>query len=171
MENEDAAPAPDPAEKALFSTRLRPHRSLTRTGRHVTIGIVALLQGALGSIFLFLGAWPVALFFVLCSLGLALAFSRNAREALAYEDIDLSPIELCYTRVSPSGARRDWRFNPLWVRLEVERHAEFGVERLDLFGRRRRLEIGAFLGRPEKTRLAENLTTALARARSGPRFP
>jgi len=72
--------------------------------------------------------------------------------------------------VSPAGARRDWRFNPLWVRLAVERHAEFGVERLDLLARHDRLEIGAFLGQDEKAFLGEDLSAALARARGGQRF-
>jgi len=54
--------------------------------------------------------------------------------------------------------------------LAVERHPEFGVERLDLLSRGKRLEIGVFLGRGEKTRLATDLSAALARARQGPRF-
>jgi uncharacterized membrane protein len=116
------------------------------------------------------GAWPAAFFLALTWFGLALAFARNTRAARAYEDIALSPYELHYVRVSPAGTRRDWRFNPLWVRLAVERHAEFGVERLDLLARQRRLEIGAFLGRDEKALLVEELGAALARARGGPRF-
>jgi uncharacterized membrane protein len=112
----------------------------------------------------------VAFFLALTWLGLVLAFNRNARDALAYEDIALSALELHYARVNPSGRRRDWRFNPLWVRLAVERHSEFGVERLDLFSREKRVQVGAFLGRGEKTRLAEDLSAALAQARRGPRF-
>ena len=93
-------------------------------------------------------------FFAATWAGLAFAFVSNARAALAYEDLELSALELRYARVSPAGRRRDWRFNPLWVRLAIERHEEFGVERLDLLSRRTRVEIGACLGRHEKTRLA-----------------
>ena len=169
-QRQDAPNARDPSVAALFSTRLRPHRSLSPGCRRLAVGVVAVMQNSLGLVFILCGAWPVAFFLALCSLGLALAFSRIGRAARAYEDIELSPLELRYARVSPAGARRDWRFNPVWVRLEVERHAEFGVERLDLFGRQKRLEIGAFLGREEKTRLAKDLSAALARARAGPRF-
>jgi uncharacterized membrane protein len=170
MERRDADLAPDPSNAPLFSARLRPHRSLTRSRRRAAATVFALAQNALGLVFLLCGAWPVAFFLALCSLGLVVAFSRNAVAARAYEDIELSFLELHYARVSPAGARRDWRFHPLWVRLEVARHEEFGVERLDLHSRQRRLEIGAFLGRGEKTELARDLNAALTRARSGPRF-
>ena len=158
------------ADETFFIARLRPHRALTRRGRHGTLAAFGVLQGATGLAFGLSGAWPAAFFLGLTWLGLAFAFARNARDALAYEDIALSALELHYARVSPTGARRDWRFNPLWVQLRIERHAEFGVERLDLFSRQKRVEIAASLGRDEKTRLAKDLSAALAQARRGPRF-
>jgi uncharacterized membrane protein len=112
----------------------------------------------------------VAFFLALTWLGLFLAFQINARDALAYEDLALTALQLKYARVKPSGGRREWRFNPVWVRLSIERHSEFGVERLDLYSREKRLQVGAFLGRSEKTRLAADLSAALAQARQGPRF-
>ncbi len=158
------------AEEELFSARLRPHRSLSRRGRHRVLAVLALLQGVAAISFSRFGAWPVAIFLAVTWLGLVRAFVRNARDALAYEDIALSPLELHYARVSPAGRRRDWRFNPMWVRLAVERHPEFGVERLDFCAREKRVEVGAFLGRGEKTRLAADLDAALTQARRGPRF-
>jgi uncharacterized membrane protein len=132
--------------------------------------LFGVVQAMLGLSLCWNGAWPSAVFLALAWAGLAVAFARNARAALAYEDLELSPLELHYARVSQTGRRRDWRFNPLWVRLAVERHEEFGVERLDLLSRRTRLEIGSFLGRGERTKLADELAVALARARRGPRF-
>jgi uncharacterized membrane protein len=157
-------------EAQLFAARLRPHRSLSRQGRHKLLAVFALLQGVAAIAFSRFGAWPVAIFLAVTWLGLVRAFVRNARDALAYEDIALSPLELHYARVSPAGRRRDWRFNPMWVRLAVERHPEFGVERLDFCARENKVEVGAFLGRGEKTRLAADLAAALAQARRGPRF-
>ncbi len=136
----------------------------------MTLAIFAFLQGGGGLAAFAAGAWPVAFFLALAWLGLVVAFARNARDASAYEDLALSALELHFARVNPAGARRDWRFNPLWVRLAIERHAEFGVERLDLYAREKRVQVGAFLGRSEKTRLAEELGAALAEARRGPRF-
>jgi uncharacterized membrane protein len=167
---DEAAKADAAAAAPLFSTRLRPHRSLTRRGIVKILALFAALQGPLGLALALDGAWPATLFLGLTWTGLAFAFVSNARSALAYEDLELSALELRYARVSPAGLRRDWRFNPLWVRLAVERHEEFGVERLDLLWRRTRVEIGACLGRGEKTQLADELASALARARRGPRF-
>ncbi|MDI9847924.1 DUF2244 domain-containing protein [Rhodoblastus sp. 17X3] len=159
-----------PAEALLFVTRLRPHRALTQRGRRRLLALFAAFQAPLGVALTLQGAWPAAVFVAATWAGLALAFSRNARAALAYEDLELSALELHYARVSPEGWRRDWRFNPLWVRLAIERHEEFGVEKLDLLSRRTRVEIGACLGRHEKTRLARDLSAALSRAKKGPRF-
>jgi uncharacterized membrane protein len=158
------------AGTVLFSARLRPHRSSSRRGRGRALALFALAQGSLGLAFAVAGAWPVSFFLALTWLGLVWAFARNARAARAHEDIELSALELHYARIAPTGARRDWRFSPLYVRLAVERHEEFGVERIDLCARRRRLEIGACLGRAEKGRLAQEFGEALARARQGPRF-
>lgn len=158
------------AEALVFARRLHPHRSLRPRGRFLALAIFALLQGVAGVWFWFLGAWPVAFFLGFAGLGLCVAFNCNARDALAHEELTLSPLQLNYARVNPRGWRQEWRFNPFWVRLAVERHPEFGVERLDLLSRGKRLEIGVFLGRGEKTRLATDLSAALARARQGPRF-
>jgi uncharacterized membrane protein len=158
------------ADAAFFTARLRPHRSLSRRGRGRTLAVIALLQASLGIQLGFSGAWPAAFFLGLTWLGLAFAFQRNARDALAREEISLSALELHYARFNPQGARRDWRFNPLWVRLRIERHPDFGVERLDFSAREKCVEIGACLGRNEKTHLAEELSAALARARQGARF-
>ncbi|WP_374547140.1 DUF2244 domain-containing protein [Rhodoblastus sp.] len=158
------------AKDLLFAARLRPNRSLTRRGRRRVLAVLGALQAFAGLAFALHGAWPAALFLALTWTLVAIAFARRARAARAYEDVELSALELHYVRVGPTGRRRDWRFNPLWVRLAVARHSEFGVERIDLFSRRTRVEIGAILGRAEKTRLAEDLAPALARARRGPRF-
>jgi uncharacterized membrane protein len=158
------------AEAPFYARRLRPHRSLTGGGRRRVLAAFALLQTPPALAFSLQGAWPAGVFLVLTWAGLAFAFARNARAAAAYEDVEIGAWDMRYARVSASGARRDWRFNPLWVRLGIERHPEFGVERLDLMERRRRLEVGAFLGRGEKTRLAAELDAALAQARRGHRF-
>jgi uncharacterized membrane protein len=158
------------AETVLLARRLDPHRSLTRAGRRKVLVFFAVAQALPALACALAGGWPASVFAALTWGGLAFALARNARVALAYEELEISALELRYVRVSVAGLRRTWRFNPLWVRLAVARHQEFGVERLDLLARRRRLEIGAFLGRGEKTRLAEELGAALAQARRGTDF-
>jgi uncharacterized membrane protein len=78
--------------------------------------------------------------------------------------------ELLFARVSARGARREWRFNPAWVRVERVDHEEFGPQRLSLLSRGRRWEIARFLGPDQKAEFAATLSQALAEARRGPRF-
>ena len=40
-------------------------------------------------------------------------------------------------RVTHRGQISEWRYNPLWVRLDIEAHEEFGIERLTLVSRGR----------------------------------
>ena len=96
-----------------------------------------------------------------------IAFSASFRAARAYEQVWLTPLELLWTKVSPKGARAEWRFNPQWVRLERQDHEEFGTQRLDLVSRGSRLEVARFLGPDAKADLADRLTRALAQARRG----
>ncbi len=57
-------------------------------------------------------------------------------------------------KVSHRGRMREWTLNPLWVRLERVVHEEFGIERLFLVSRGRRLPIASFLGPHEKESFA-----------------
>jgi uncharacterized membrane protein len=57
--------------------------------------------------------------------------------------------------------------NPLWVQLDQKTHAEFGIERLYLVSRGRRVSIGSFLGPDEKASFARALLTALQTAKRG----
>jgi uncharacterized membrane protein len=120
--------------------------------------------------FFFMGAWPVVGFFGLDALAVYLAFKLNYRAARIYETVDVTPLELVVAKVSARGRRLEWRCNPTWVRLEEQRHAEFGTERVALVSRGQRFEIGGFLGPEQKHALALDLARALALARRGAQF-
>jgi len=120
--------------------------------------------------FYLLGAWPVLGFMGLDVLALGLAFKLSYNSARAYETLRVTPIEIVFARVEAAGGRREWRFNPQWVRLDAEVHEEFGTERLRLVSRGESIEIGAFLGPEQKAEVARELSEALAQARLGPRF-
>jgi uncharacterized membrane protein len=158
------------ADRELFAARLSPHRSLG--ARQVRIVLIVFGLGAFVSSlpFLFLGAWPIAGFMGLDILALWFAFRINARDARAYEEISVTPVELALARVSARGKRREWRFNPLWVRLERKVDEDFGLLRLDLRHRGQTLELASCLGPPEKAEFADSLALALAEARRGPRY-
>ena len=160
----------DPNETELFSARLMPHRSLGRTGFLVLMAFVSVVSFAAGVVFLWIGAWPVFGFFGLDVLAIYWAFRIYFRRARACEEIRVTPSELYVRRISHRGHVVEFSFNPLWVRLDRETHPEFGIERLYLVSRGRRLAIGGFLGAEEKESFSNALIAALQVARRGPAF-
>ena len=79
----------------------------------------------------------------------------------------MTPSELRVRRVSHRGHVMEWVLNPLWVQLDQKTHAEFGIERLYLVSRGRRVSIGSFLGPDEKASFAKALLAALQSAKRG----
>ncbi len=161
---------PAPPQPELFSALLTPHRSLNRTGFLVLMGFVSVVSFAAGLAFLLMGAWPVLGFFGLDVLAIYWAFRVNFRRARASEEISVTPSELRVRRVSHRGHVAEWVLNPLWVRLDQKTHAEFGIEKLYLVSKGRRISIASFLGPDEKASFAKALTEALQAAERGPTY-
>jgi uncharacterized membrane protein len=157
----------DPNEAELFSARLTPHRSLNRTGFLVVMAFVIVVSFAAGIAFLLMGAWPVFGFFGLDVLAIYWAFRIYFRRAKACEEIRVTPSELQVRRISHRGHVVEFTFNPLWVQLDCKTHAEFGIERLYLVSKGRRIAIANFLGAEEKESFFKALMAALHAARRG----
>jgi uncharacterized membrane protein len=157
-------------EPKLFSALLTPHRSLNRTGFLVLMTFVCVVSFAAGTAFWIKGAWPVFGFFGLDVLAIYWAFRINFRRASASEEITVTPSELRVRRISHRGHVVEWVLNPLWVQLDQKIHAEFGIERLYLVSRGRRVSIGNFLGADEKASFAKALMAALQAAKRGPTY-
>jgi uncharacterized membrane protein len=160
----------DPAERQIFTTRLSPHRSLTKRNFRILMMVFTAASCFSSLPFVLFGAWPVAGFMGLDVALFYLAFRANFRAARAYEDVHVTALELQIAKVSARGVRAEWRFNPSWVRLQKEEHEEFGLQKLALVSRGQSVEIGNFLGPDEKARFAAHLTAALAEERRGPQF-
>lgn len=154
-------------EPTVFSALLTPHRSLSRGGFLALMIFVGIVSFVSGLVFLSIGAWPVFGFFGLDVLAIWWAFRINYRRAQAREEIRITPSELHVRRVGHRGDVAEWTFNPLWVRLEKDESEDFGVERLQLVSRGRRLTIGGFLGPDEKLSFAKALAAGLAAAKRG----
>lgn len=157
----------DDLEPTIFSTVITPHRSLPRTGFLVLMAAFGGISFISGMVFLIAGAWPVFGFFGLDVLLLYWAFRLNYRHAAAYEEVKITPSTLTVRKVSHRGRVREWALNPLWVRLEKVAHEEFGIERLFLVSRGKRLAIASFLGPDEKASFAEALGKALNETKRG----
>ena len=157
-------------ETELFSARLTPHRSLNRTGFLVVMALVSVVSFAAGLVFLLIGAWPVFGFFGLDVLVIYWAFRVSFRRAKASEDIRVTPSELYVRRTSHRGHVVEFSFNPLWVQLDRKTHPEFGIERLYLVSKGRRVAIASFLGPEEKASFSNALMAALQAAKRGPTY-
>jgi uncharacterized membrane protein len=156
------------ADAPLFSARLTPHRSLSRGGFLALMGFVTFISFVAGIVFWMMGAWPVFGFFGLDVLIIYWAFRLNYQRAAAIEDIVVTPYEIRVRRVSHRGHVMEWTLNPMWVQLERKEDDEFGIEKLYLVSRGRRLSVGSFLGPDEKASFAKALLAALQAAKRGP---
>jgi uncharacterized membrane protein len=155
-------------EPTLFSAILTPHRSLGRHGFLVLMLAIGGISFAAGFVFFIAGAWPVVGFLGLDVLLVYWAFRANYRAARAYEEVTVTPTQLKLRRVSHRGEVAEWTANPLWVRLERQSHAEFGMEKLYLVSRGMRIAVARFLPPQEKESFADALVAALAEAKRGP---
>jgi uncharacterized membrane protein len=155
-------------EPRIFAATITPHRSLGSTGFLILMLCIGGLSFGCGMLFLLLGAWPVFGFLGLDVLLIYVAFRANFRAARAYEEVTITASELMVRKVSHHGAVREWTLNPLWVQLDRIVHEEFGIERLFLVSRGRRLAIASFLSPDEKASFARALSAALGEAKRGP---
>jgi uncharacterized membrane protein len=146
-------------EPALFAARLAPHRSLSRAGFVLVMAVLGAVSFAAGTVFRFFGLDVLLVYW---------AFRANYRAAAAYEDVVVTPSELRVRKVSHRGQVAEWALNPLWARLDYEIDEEFGLQRLYLVSRGRKLVIAAFLPPQEKESFAAALAAAIAEAKRGP---
>jgi uncharacterized membrane protein len=154
-----------PGDPVLFEARLSPHRSLPLRGFNVLMILLGVMSFIVGIVFLSLGAWPVFGFFGLDVLLLWFALRVNYRDADAYEDIRMTPVELHVRQVSKHGEQRDTDFNPRWTRLEKDEDEVAGVTKVALVSRGFPLVVGSFLPPFYKKELAAGLSKALAIAK------
>lgn len=155
-------------EPKIFAATITPHRSLGSTGFLILMLCIGALSFGCGMLFLLLGAWPVFGFLGLDVLLIYVAFRANFRAARAYEEVTITASELTVRKVSHHGVVREWTLNPLWVQLDRIVHEEFGIERLFLVSRGRRLAVASFLSPDEKASFARALAAALGEAKRGP---
>src|ERR1700730_4372134 len=157
-------------EPELFSALLTRPPALNRTGFLLMMGFISAVSFAAGVAFWLMGAWPVFGFFGLDVLAIYWAFRINFRHARAVEEIRVTPSELHLRRISHRGHVVEFVLNPLWVQLDQEVHEEFGVVKLYLASKGRRVAVGSFLGPDEKASFAKALNAALQPARRGPPY-
>ena len=148
------------ADEQAFEAVLYPNQSLGQVGFIVLMLAVSSASVALGIAFVLAGAWPVAGFFGLDVLLLYLAVRYSRRQSLRREFIRLDTSGLHVRQVDADGAQREWRFEPYWVRVDMDdppRRDSF----LTLATHGLRLRVGSFLTPEERLNLAHELRIAL----------
>ena len=145
-----------------FDAMLRPHRSLSPRGFVVLMIAVVVASVLAGSAFFMLGAWPVPSFLGLDVVLIYWAFRANYRSGQAYETVRLTAADLVVEKVDGRGARRRWRLEPYWVRVNMADPPRHQI-RLVLSSHGRSLTLGAFLTPTERPEVARALRAALDR--------
>jgi len=158
---------PGNADDIIFSATLHPHRSLGRRGFLALMAVIGGAFFATGIFFWTLGAWPVLGFVGLDILAIWLAFRLNYRAARAFEEVEVSRTEIIVRKVAASGRAQELRFNPAWVRLDVEEDDDGRVTRVALRIRDDRVPVGGFLNPEDRKSFARAFRAALATAARG----
>ena len=154
------------AEPEIFyDAVLQPHRSLPPRGFAVLMLVLAAASFAVSLLFVLHGAWPVTPFFGLDVALVYVAFRVSYRQARLREELRLTREQLTLERVGVRGERRGWRFQPFWLRVQLEEKDEHS-NRLLLTSHGRSLVVGSFLGPAERRNVAAALRDALARWRA-----
>ena len=160
--------APQPAPRIFLDVVLMPHRSLSPAGFWLLMALISGVSFVSGMYFMLKGAWPVTGYFGLDVMLIYLAFKASYRSARLHETVKLTEQALVVERVSPSGRRARWTFQPYWLRVQMDDPPEHDSQ-LTLTSHGRSLVIGSFLSPDERLMVAEALKDALERCRNAVR--
>ena len=148
------------SDKSAFEAVLYPNQSLGQGGFVALMLAVTGVSVALGLAFALAGAWPVTGFFALDVVLLYLAIRYSRRQGQTREFIRLDASGLHVRRIEADGSERSWRFEPYWVRVDMDDPPRRdSVLTLAIHGFR--LRIGGFLTLQERLDLARELRDAL----------
>jgi uncharacterized membrane protein len=153
-----------PRDDILLDETLRPSPPLAPHVLRNILAAVALINIAFALSFALRGAWPIAPFMGLDVVLLGWAFRASTRAAQREERVTLTPSELCVARDAPQAPHREWRFNPYWVRVEMDAEPDHWSQ-LTLWSHGKFLRIGQFLAPAERARFGQVLKAALRDAR------
>lgn len=157
----------DDLNRPFFTAVLTPYRSLGPNGFMVLMGCFGAVSFVAGFLFWRIGAWPVFGFFGLDVALLWVAFRLNYRSARVFEEVAVSRSEISVRRVGPGNRYQEYHFNPVWVRLTVNRLDDEGVVRITLASRGEAVDLGNFLNPDDRTSFAGAIANALSVAKAG----
>lgn len=152
-------------ELVKFDAVLHPHTSLGPRAFLLLMAVLGFISFIAGIAFVMIGAWPVFGFIGLDIALVYMAFRINYTGARRYETLKLTESALIVEQYSPQGERQSWRFQPYWLRVEIEEPPQPDSP-LTLRSHGEALEIGSFLTPGEKHDLAIALRAEFERLRN-----
>lgn len=161
---------PPKDNESIFSADLVPHRSLGQREFQLLMLVLGAVSIVFGTYFFVLGAWPVTSLLVLNILIVWIAFRFNYRGAKVREYVQISDNEIYICGVSASGRKREFRYNPKWVRLSIEKIENEGVKNLIVTHGGKGCLVGSFLNPCDLESFATAFKAAVETARLGKRY-
>ncbi len=161
----DLPPIQNSQDRPLFSAKLTPYRALSISSSQILILILGVIFFLIGTVFVNLGAWPVMGFLGLEIFLIWGAFRLNFFVAREYETVCVYPNEICVRGISSTGKVNEFRFNPRWVQLIIERMNDDKIKQIKLVSRGKGCLIGRFLNPEDLESFAAAFGNAISLAR------
>lgn len=153
-------------EEPVFSATLVARRSLDGRGLTTVALVLIAAGGAVGGLFLAMGAWPVV-GFVGLEVGLAIALLVGHHAwARVVEEVALEGQVLRVRRRKGLAAEEAWEFPPGWLRVTVKPPGPRGAGGVVLSSHGRQLVVGSGLTEDEREQFVAALREALRLWRS-----
>ena len=127
----------------------------------VILLFVLLINLAIALYFVLRGAWPIAPFLGVDVALLAWAFRASLIAARREEHVTLTPSVLRVARRPPKGKGDEIRFNPYWVRVQMDDPPDHWSQ-LIVWSHGKGLKIGSFLAPDERASFAGTLQGRVA---------
>lgn len=161
-----AKPAYSERMSVLYmDARLTPNRSLSRAGFRWLLGVVIAFNLVVCSLMIALHAFPVPIFLGLDVLGVWIAFRASYRSAGQAERVRVSAETVVVSHEFGRRVRTVWSSPTAFTRVSVEAPDQPEARvRLHLSGRA--LTVARALSPQERARFAEDLETAIRKARA-----
>ena len=144
----------------FLNLTIYPHRSLSRNGFIILMFIFGSICLIGGTIFWFLGAWPVFGFIGLDVWLLYYAFKINYRSGEIFETLKIEKEKFLITRNFPSGKQQSWNLEPYWASVELNSQKR-NEENLILKSKDKIVLVGSFLNYNDKRKLFDRIQEAI----------
>ncbi|MEZ5847716.1 MAG: DUF2244 domain-containing protein [Geminicoccaceae bacterium] len=152
----------EPNDDWRFDAILYPNQPVSaRTFVLLMAGVSVMITG-MSTLFIAIGAWPVSGFLGLDLVLLYLAFRWAQREAKRHQRVWIDEDGLHVEAVDGAGKAEQWRFEPYWARVEIDRPPT-RKSLVVIRSHGRRLQIGQFLTPEDRVAFADALQEALFR--------